>query len=252
MRMLLEAMRSGELTPKKTILDSTSGNAGIAYAMIGAILGFKVELVVPGNASRERKDRIKAHGAKLIETDPLLGYDAAVYEAHRIYDANPEAYFMPNQYANPYNWRAHYETTAAEILTQTNGNLTHFVAGVGTGGTITGVGRRLKEHNPKIKIVGIVPDTFPGIEGLKSIDQPNDFVPPLLDRSVIDQRVPVSIDEAYTACQTLARCGIFVGQSSGAFVKGALTVAKENPQAHIVTVCCDIGERYFSTRLWDQ
>ncbi len=252
MRMLLEAVISGELTPDRIILDSSSGNAGIAYGMIGSMMGYRVEMVVPGNASAERKKRILAHGATLIETDPLEGYDQAMREAHRRARAHPERYFMADQYANENNWRAHYETLAVEILEQTGGRLTHFVAGVGTGGTITGVGRRLKEHDPKIEIVCVKPETFPGIEGLKPLDQPGSIIPEILDTSVIDRWSTVSTEEAYALCQSLARHGIFAGQSSGAYLKGAAEVAQESASARIVTLFCDLGERYFSTGLWDR
>lgn len=249
--MLAEALLSGALEPGKTIIDSSSGNAGIAYAMIGSMLGFKVELVVPGNASIERKKRIRAHGATLIETDPIEGYDAALREAHRLYAAEPARYAMLDQYENDNSWRAHYESTAAEILAQTDGRLTHFVAGVGTGGTITGVGRRLKEHDPAIQIVCIKPDSFPGIEGLKPLDGPDDIVPAILDRSVIDAEIPVSTDDAFELCTSLARRGLFVGLSSSAYLRAAIEVAKRDPAARVVTVFSDTGERYFSTGLWD-
>ena len=167
LRMLTQAILAGDLTKNKVILDSSSGNAGIAYAMIGAVLGYEVELVIPENASQERKKRMQAHNANLVFTDAVHGYDAALREVHRRYHALPEKYFMADQYKNENNWRAHFETTAAEILQQTEGKITHFVAGVGTGGTITGVGRRFKEFNPDIQICSIVPDDFPGIEGLK-------------------------------------------------------------------------------------
>lgn len=250
-QMLLEASLSGELTPARRLLDSSSGNAGIAYAMLGAMMGLPVTLVVPGNASAERKKRILAHGAELRETDPLEGYDAALREAHRLAESDPQRYFMPDQYANRHNWLAHYEGTGAEILEQTGGRLTHFVAGIGTGGTLTGVGRRLKEHDRKIRVVCVVPEAFPGIEGLKPLERPEDIVPAILDESVVDERIRVSIDQAYAACQLLARSGIFVGQSSGAYTHAALEVARREPGARIVTVFSDLGERYFSTRLWD-
>jgi S-sulfo-L-cysteine synthase (O-acetyl-L-serine-dependent) len=207
--------------------------------------------VVPGNASEERKKRIRAHGATLVETDPLEGYDAALREAHRRAEAQPDRYYMPDQYANDNNWRAHYETTALEILEQTGGRITHFVAGVGTGGTITGVGRRLKEHDPKIQVVCVMPESFPGIEGLKPLEGPGDIVPKILDPSVIDRRIKVTVEDAYTHCRSLARHVVFVGLSSGAYLRGALEMACESPRARIVTVFSDLGERYFSTRLWD-
>jgi cysteine synthase B len=251
LRMILEAAKSDELTPDKTILDSTSGNAGIAYAMIGTALGYKVELVMPENASLERKKRILAHGANIVYTDALLGYDEALREVHRRYQQNPEKYFFSDQYKNDNNWRAHYDTTAVEILKQTNGKITHFVAGVGTGGTITGVGRRLKEYNPKIRVFCIIPEAFPGIEGLKPLENPEDIIPEIFDQSVVDGKIKVSVDDAYKMCNLLAKQGFFVGQSSGAYVKGALEVAKMINKGRIVTIFNDFGERYFSTRLWD-
>jgi len=249
--MLLQAALAGELGSGRTLIDSSSGNAGIAYAMIGSMMGLGVKLVVPGNASVERKKRILAHGAQLVETDPIEGYDAALREAHRIAEADPARYYMPDQYANEQNWKAHYETTAEEILEQAGGRLTHFVAGIGTGGTITGVGRRLKSHDPKIQVVCVVPESFPGIEGLKPLERPEDIVPKILDAGVIDRRIRVTIEEAYALCHSLARRGLFVGQSSGAYLSAALTVARDAPGARIVTVFSDLGERYFSTRLWD-
>lgn len=251
MRMLLEAVLSGALAPDRTVIDSSSGNAGIAYAMIGRVLGVPVELVVPGNASAERKKRILAHGAKLTFTDPLLGYDEALRTCHRLAHEDPKKYLLVNQYANEHNWRAHYETTAAEILRQTDGKLTHFVAGIGTGGSITGIGRRLKEHDPQIQVICIVPESFPGIEGLKPLEDPNDIRPEILDESVIDERVRVTIDDAYDYCGLLARQGIFVGQSSGAYLKAVHEIGKREKKGRCVTLLCDIGERYFSTRLWD-
>ncbi len=251
LRMLVDAIESGALSPGMTILDSSSGNAGIAYAMIGGALGFPVELVVPANASAERRQRIRAHGARLTLTDAALGYDEALREAHRIAAAEPEKYFFSNQYSNESNWRAHYETTAAEILEETSGRLTHFVAGIGTGGTITGVGRRLKERDPSIRVVCVVPEEFPGIEGLKPLASPDAIRPSILDESVIDERVAVTSEDAYEHCQLLARRGIFVGQSSGAYLKAAREVARREPRARIATVFSDTGERYYSARLWD-
>lgn len=250
LRMLAEAYAAGKLDGR-TILDSSSGNAGIAYAMIGSVLGVPVELVVPGNASEERKKRILAHGAKLVFTDPVLGYDEALREVHRKAGREPEKYFFCDQYANDDNWKAHYESTAGEILRQSGGRITHFVGGVGTGGTMTGVGRRLKKDVPGVQVVCVRPESFPGIEGLKPLEGPGDIVPEIFDPSVVDRRIPVTIDDAYEMCGRLARFGFFVGQSSGAFLKGALEVAKTSPAARIVTVFPDLGERYFSTRLWD-
>jgi cysteine synthase B len=248
-RMLMEAVASGELTSGKTILDSTSGNAGIAYAMIGAVLGYPVLLVMPENASEERKRRICAHGAQVRYTDAVLGYDEAIREAHREYGVNPDIYYFPDQYKNEDNWRAHYETTAEEILAQTQGQLTHFVAGVGTGGTVTGVGRRLKEHNSSIEIILVVPEEWPGVEGLKPLG-PDYISPEIFDEGLVDQYITVGIDDAYRVCHGLAKEGLFVGQSSGAFLAGVEKLSEKVRVGTVVTVLPDGGERYFSTRLW--
>lgn len=250
-RMLLEAALEGELEGGRVILDSSSGNAGIAYAMIGAMMRIPVHIVIPGNASRERKMRIRSHGATLIETDPLEGYDEALRECHRIADAQPDRYFHCDQYSNDNNWLAHYHTTAEEILAQTDGNITHFVAGVGTGGTLTGVGRKLKEAVPGIEIVQVVPEIFPGIEGLKPLESPGDIIPKILDRSIADRKVPVSSDESARSCALLARHGLFAGQSSGAYLQGVYETAKRIGDGVIVTILNDIGERYMSTSLWE-
>lgn len=251
LRMVLGALADGRLAPGQTILDSSSGNAGIAYAMIGRIVGVPVEIVIPGNASLERKKRLLAHGARLVVTDPLLGYDEALREVRRRWEADPDRYFFCDQYGNDDNWRAHYETTAEEILEQTGGRLTHLIVGVGTGGTVTGLGRRLKAHDPRIRVVAVIPEAFPGVEGLKPLGRPQDIVPAILDASVIDERVPVTADEAYAMCVRLAGAGFFVGQSSGAYMTGVERVARRERQGRFVTVFNDLGERYFSTRLWD-
>jgi len=250
-RMLLAALASGRLEPGRTILDSSSGNAGIAYAMVGRIIGYRVEIVIPSNASTERKKRMLAHGAELVYTDALKGYDEALREVHRRYEADPQRYFFCDQYSNEDNWRAHYETTAAEILEQTEGRLTHVVAGVGTGGTVTGLGRRLKEHNSRIRVISVLPEVFPGIEGLKPLGGPDDVVPAILDQGVIDERIPVTSEEAHAMCVRLARAGFFVGQSSGAYMVGVERIARRERAGRFVTLFNDLGERYFSTRLWD-
>src|SRR5256885_7283841 len=172
LRMVLGALADGRLQPGKTILDSSSGNAGIAYAMIGRMIGLPVEIVIPDNASAERKKRMLAHGAQLVYTDALKGYDEALREVHRRSQTDARRYFFCDQYSNEDNWRAHYETTAAEILEQTGGRLTHVIAGVGTGGTVTGLGRRLKEYDSNIRLICVLPETFPGIEGLKPLGSP--------------------------------------------------------------------------------
>jgi len=250
MRMLLEAVLDGQLTPEKTILDSSSGNAGIAYALIGGALGYRVRMVVPENASVERKYRIRAHGAELFYTDPVEGYDEALREVRRQAEAEPERWFFCDQYANDNNWRAHYHTTAREILEQTDRRVTHFVGGVGTGGTITGLGRRLKEELPDVQVHCVMPDAFPGVEGLKPLESPEDIVPEIFDDSVVDSKIGVSIDDAYEECQRLARLGFFVGQSSGAYMKGVASVVSGIDSGVVVTIFNDFGERYFSTGLW--
>jgi cysteine synthase B len=219
--------------------------------MIGGIIGVPVEIVIPENASTERKKRLRAHGARLVFTDAQLGYDEALREVRRRWKSDPGHYFFCDQYGNDDNWRAHYETTAAEILEQTGGRLTHFVVGVGTGGTLTGAGRRLKEHDPRIQIVSIVPEVFPGIEGLKPLSRPEDIVPAILDQTLIDERVPITSEEAHAMCARLARAGFFVGQSSGAYMAGLERVARRERRGRFVTLFSDLGERYFSTRLWD-
>lgn len=250
-RMLLEAMIAGKIGKGQIVLDSSSGNAGIAYAMLGAMMKIPVQIVVPGNASRERKMRIAAHGATLVQTDPMEGYDEALREGHRIAEREPERFFHCNQYSNDNNWLSHYHETAAEILLQTDGELTHFISGIGTGGTITGVGRRLKKDLPTVEIVQIVPEDFPGIEGLKPLESPGDIIPKILDQSVVDIKVRVSSSDAARMCALLARYGLFAGQSSGAYLQGVYETAKRIRKGTIVTLLNDIGERYMSTRLWE-
>jgi len=250
LRMIAMAMLSGELREGQIILDSSSGNAGIAYSMIGAILGIGVEIVVPGNASRERIERIKAHGATVIHTDPLEGYDEALREAHRRYEDNPDKYFLIDQYSNEENWKAHYYGTAEEIIDQSKDKITHFVSGVGTGGSITGIGRRLKEYYPGIKIVMVNAEPFPGIEGLKPLDEPDSIIPQIFDASLVDEKINVSAEDSKRICAKLASHGFFVGQSSGAYLYACGETAKKIGEGHIVTLLPDMGERYFSVGLW--
>ncbi len=261
--MLMAALDKGELASPlfpgrgpnsaggRTILDSSSGNAGIAYAWLGGALGIPVKLVIPDNASVERKKRILAHGATIHFTRAQDGYDEALREVRRLAAASPDTYFFADQYGNEHNWRAHYETTAEEIWQQTGGRVTHFVSGVGTGGTITGVGRKLKEKNSNIRVECVVPDAFPGVEGLKPLKDERDIVPAILDKSVIDRMLDADVDEGWRMNQRLAKVGLFGGQSSGAYLAGAYHVAKEVKRGVIVTILNDIGERYMSTRLWD-
>ncbi|MBI2313752.1 MAG: PLP-dependent cysteine synthase family protein [Betaproteobacteria bacterium] len=253
-RMLTQAMAAGKFENGRRLLDSSSGNAGISYAMLGAALGIPVTIVVPGNASEERLSRIASHGAELIITDPLEGYDFALREAHRLAEERPERYWYCDQYSNEDNWRAHFEGTGREILTQVMeqaGTLPDaLVAGVGTGGTLTGAGRRLREARAETHIAAVIPETFPGIEGLKPLGHPGDIVPKILDESLIDERIPVTLDEAVAMCRRLVRLGLFVGPSSGAFIHGAMKLAAGGRYKTIVTVLSDTGERYVSTGMW--
>ena len=249
LRMLAKAIIDGALTPDKTILDATSGNAGIAYAMIGAILGYSVELVMPENASEERKKRLVAHGANLVFTDAQKGYDEALYEVKRRFQRNPDKYFYCDQYSNVNNPLAHYETTAVELLDQAP-FITHFVAGVGTGGTISGIGRRLKETNPDIEVICIDFEEWPGVEGLKPLGEGH-IIPETFDSSVVDQMLYIDTLKAYEVSSSMAEKGLFAGQSSGAYLLGAIEVARSLKSGNIVTIFNDIGERYFSTSMWD-
>ncbi len=247
LRIIEDGERSGELTRGKIILDSTSGNTGIAYAMIGAIKGYSVELVVPANVNEERKRALKAYGVKLIFTDPLMGSDGALLEAKKIYEANPNRYFKGDQYNNPSNWKAHYETTGVEILHQSSGKVTHFLAGIGTGGTLTGIGRRLKEYNPQIKIFGVQPDSgFHGIEGLKHIETA--IRPEIYDDSILDGTFFVKTEDAYEMTARLAREeGLWVGLSSGAAFWASMKLAESLDRGIIATLFPDGGNRYITT-----
>jgi cysteine synthase B len=251
LRMIEEGERAGVLTPEKIILDSTSGNTGIAYALIGAVKGYRVELAVPRNVSRERKRMLQAFGATVIYTDPLAGSDGAIREAHRRYAADPEKYFMPDQYNNPANWLAHYDTTGPEIIRQTHGRITHFVAGVGTSGTLMGTGRRLREFKPDIQLVAVMPgEELHGIEGLKHMETA--INPGIWDAHFPDRTITVLTEDAYAMARHLARDeGILVGQSAGAAIYAALQLARQLTAGVIVTILPDAGDRYFSTGLWE-
>ena len=251
LRMVEEAESSGELTRNKIILDSTSGNTGIAYAWIGAIKGYKVELVMPLNVSEERKKIIGAFGAKITFSDPLEGADGAILEARRLLKENPEKYFKPDQYNNPDNAKAHYLTTGREIFDQTNGSVTHFIATIGTGGTIMGAGKRLKEFDSGIQVIAAEPE-YPlhGIEGLKHMA--SSIVPGIYHEDQLDGKIPIPTEEAYDMAKRLAlEEGLFMGQSSGAAMWGALELAKRLDEGLIVTVFPDGGDKYLSTVLWD-
>jgi S-sulfo-L-cysteine synthase (O-acetyl-L-serine-dependent) len=251
--MLLAGERAGLLTPDKIILDATSGNTGIAYAMLGAARGYRVALCLPANANVERKQMLRLYGAELIETDPQTGADGAQLRAQEIANAEPQKYFYPDQYNNDANWRAHYETTGAEIWTQTEGRITHFITGMGTSGTLMGVGRRLKEHNPRVRVVAVQPDSpLHGLEGMKHYATA--IVPGIYDPSLADAQIEVATEAAYATARRLAREeGLFVGISSGANVVAALQLAHTLPAGSvIVTVLCDDGARYLSEHFWEQ
>lgn len=243
--MILEGERSGRLRPGMTILDATSGNTGIAYGMIGAARGYPVTICLPGNASAQRKRILRSFGVELIETDPLQATDGAQLVARELSTREPDRYFYPDQYNNPSNWRAHYESTAPEIWEQTDGRITHFIAGLGTSGTFVGTSRRLKELNPAIRAISMQPDSpFHGLEGLKHMGTA--LVPGIYDASLADENVEVTTEDGQEMVRRLAREeGLLVGTSSGANVLAALRLALCVPGGSVVvTVLCDGGERY--------
>jgi S-sulfo-L-cysteine synthase (O-acetyl-L-serine-dependent) len=250
-RMIAEGERSGALTRDKVILDATSGNTGIAYAMIGAARGYRVRLCVPENVTPERKRILRAFGADVVFTDPMQGSDGAILRARELYAADPDRYFYADQYNNPGNWQAHYDTTAPEIIEQTGGRLTHFVAGLGTSGTFIGVGRRLREFNPSIRLISVQPDSpLHGLEGLKHMETA--IVPGIYDARLADEDLAVSTEEAFELTRRLARDGLFVGISSGANLGGALSIARRAPDSVIVVIFPDGGEKYLTERFWDE
>jgi cysteine synthase B len=250
-RMIADGARSGALPPGGTILDATSGNTGIAYAMFGAALGYGVRLCVPAHVSIERLQTLRAFGAATVLTDALEGSDGAIREARRLHDEQPHL-FYPDQYSNPANWRAHYDTTALEIWDQTAGSVTHFVAGLGTGGTFVGVGRRLRILNPGVCLISVQPDgPLHGIEGLKHMS--SSMVPAIYDPSLADAELQISTEDAYTRTRRLAsEQGWLAGISSGAAAVAAERIAAAaGPDAVVVTVFPDGGARYLSDRFWD-
>ena len=249
-RMIEDGEQDRSLGPGKVILDSTSGNTGIAYAMIGAAKGYRVKLAMPANVSRERKAILAAYGAEVVYTDPGELSDGAIREARRIYEANPERYFKPDQYNNPANWYAHRDTTAPEIWEQTQGRVTHFVATIGTSGTLMGTGRGLRKFNPAIQIIAAEPaEPFHGIEGLKHME--SSIVPGIYDETLLDYKIPIDTDDAYdTTLRLPVEQGILVGQSSGGAYWAALEVARQLDTGVVVTVFCDGGDKYMSTPMW--
>ena len=250
--MIRAGERSGALTPEKIILDATSGNTGIAYAWLGAALGYNVRLCMPTNASEERKKILRAYGVDFVLTDPGEGSDGAIQEARRLYAEEPEKYFYPDQYSNPANPRSHYETTAPEIWEQTNGEITHFVAGLGTSGTFVGTASRLKEYNPDIEVISFEPDTpFHGLEGMKHMESA--IVPPIYDLTVADENRRAVTEEAYEMVKRVARKeGVLIGISSGAAVATALQVAREIEHGVVVTILCDSADKYLSESFWEE
>jgi S-sulfo-L-cysteine synthase (O-acetyl-L-serine-dependent) len=251
--IVAEGRRSGKLAPGKILLDSTSGNTGIAYAMLGAALKFPVTLCVPENVSPERKRILQAYGANIIYTDPAEGSDGAIKIARQLAEHHPDLYYYADQYSNDANWRAHYETTANEIWQQTEGRITHFVAMLGTTGTFVGTTRRLKELNPKIRCISLQPDSaFHGIEGAKHL--PSAIVPRIYDPSLADENLEIVTEDAYAMARRLAReQGLLVGVSSAAALVGSLRVIEslnDDQRATVVTILCDSGEKYLSEKFW--
>jgi S-sulfo-L-cysteine synthase (O-acetyl-L-serine-dependent) len=250
--IVLEALQAGKLAPGKELLDSTSGNTGIAYAMIGAAMGFGVTLCMPTNVSVERKRILNAYGAKIVFTDPGDGSDGSIRKAREMFAAEPERFFYADQYSNDANWRAHYETTANEIWRQTEGRVTHFAAMLGTSGTFVGTARRLKELNPNVQCISLQPDSsFHGIEGAKHMATA--IVPKIYDPAIADADLGVSTESAYEMVKRLAREeGVLVGISSGAALSGCLQLAKSAPGGSvIVTVFPDSGDKYLSEKFWN-
>ena len=252
-RMIAEGEASGALRPGLTIVDATSGNTGIAYAMIGAARGYPVKLFLPHNASPERKLILRAFGAELVLTDPLEGTDGAIREVRRLVAADPRKYFYPDQYSNDANWRAHFEATGPEIIAQTDGRVTHFVAGLGTSGTFMGTARALRQFNPAVKVISFQPDSpFHGLEGLKHMGSA--MVPAIYDATLADEDLAVSTEEAHRLVRRLAREeGLLVGISSGAALSAALHVARRietGTPGVVVTVFPDGAEKYLSESFW--
>jgi S-sulfo-L-cysteine synthase (O-acetyl-L-serine-dependent) len=255
--IVAEGLRSGRLRVGKILLDATSGNTGIAYAMLGAAEGFPVTLCMPTNVSEERKRILAAYGAKIVYTDPGEGSDGAIREARDLAAAEPEKYFYADQYSNNANWQAHYHSTANEIWQQTQGRVTHFVTMLGTGGTFMGTTRRLKELNPAVRCISLQPDSaFHGIEGAKYM--PAAIVPKIYDPELADENLEIPTEDAYSMARDVAReCGLLLGISAAAGIVGSLRVAKKldlrkGREAVIVTILCDSGDKYLSERFWTE
>ena len=255
LNMILDGERTGKLNHRRTILDATSGNTGIAYAMIGAALGYKVKLCLPANASIERKRILKAYGAEIILTEAGEGADGAIRKCREIYESDPDAYFYPDQYNNPANWKAHFEHTGAEIIQQTGGRITHFVAGVGTSGTFTGVARRLRRDLPHVRCYSVQPNSgFHGLEGMKHM--PTSIVPGIYDPKLADGNLWMETEDAHKMVRRMAREeGVLLGISAGANLAAARRLAEEiasrGEQAVIATILCDAADKYFSEHFWN-
>jgi cysteine synthase B len=250
LEMIEQGELSGKLKPGKILLDATSGNTGIAYAMIGAIRGIPVRLAMPENVTPERLKILEAYGADLVLTSGREGSDGAIRAARKMYSENRDLYFYPDQYANPANWQAHYQSTAVEIYQQTGGRITHFVTGLGTSGTFVGITRRLKEFNPAIECTAMQPDSpLHGLEGMKHM--PSSIIPPIYDSRLADRQVEVSTEAAQDMVRRLAREeGLLVGISAGANVVAAVEIAKALDSGVVVTVLCDGGMKYLNERFW--
>jgi S-sulfo-L-cysteine synthase (O-acetyl-L-serine-dependent) len=252
LNIIRQAEKRGELRPGMTILDSTSGNTGIAFAMLGVTSGYRVKLVIPANVSPERLAVLRAHNVDLVLSDPAEGIDGAIRKVHELYASEPNGYFYADQYSNPDNWQAHYLTTGPEIWEQTAGRVTHFVSGLGTSGTLMGTGRRLKELNPEVRLVALQPDSpFHGLEGLKHM--PTAIVPRIYDPALPDEIIEIRTEDAHAMCRRLAREeGLLVGVSSGAALVGALKVAERLSDGVVVTLFPDSASKYLSEPFWQE
>lgn len=250
--IILQAEQDGKLTPEKTLLDASSGNTALAYAMIGAARGYAVTLCVPKNANKELIRTLRAFGAEVILTSPMEGSDGAIKKARSMFSENPEKYYYADQYSNAANWLAHYHTTGVEIWNQTHGEVTHFVAGLGTSGTFVGTGRRLRSYNPDIKLISVQPDSpFHGLEGLKHM--PSVMVPDIYDADLANENMEISTDEAQEMTRRLSREeGLFVGISAGAAAAASLKIARTIEQGVVVTVFPDNGRRYIDEPFWEE
>jgi len=247
--MILDGLRTGALRPGKTLLDATSGNTGIAYAMLGAALGYPVKLCVPSSVTEERKRLLMVYGAEVIWTSPLEGSDGAIRMARQLHAESPETFFYPDQYNNPANWRAHYDTTGVEILEQTGGRITHFVAGLGTSGSFVGTGRRLRQAKPDVRLVSVQPDSpLHGLEGLKHMATA--IVPGIYDPTLADENASVETEAAWDMVRRVAREeGVFIGVSGGATLVAVVRLAETLERGLVVAIIPDGGERYLSDRM---